>query len=99
MTPNPEYSDLVEKLRARKDLVELVRENVPGLRPAGKNLKACCPFHTEKTASFVVNPELQIFHCFGCARGGDVISFMMELGDHKTFKEAVALLARRAGLA
>ena len=97
MEPDPLFSKLVERLRERRDLVDVVREHVPGLRAAGRNHKACCPFHEEQTPSFHVNTDKQIFHCFGCHAGGDVFKFMMEL-EHITFPEAVARLARRAGL-
>ena len=82
----------LEEIRQRIDLVELVREYIPGLKTAGRNHKACCPFHQEKTPSFMVNPEKQIFHCFGCQAGGDVFSFLMRM-ENMSFPEAAAKLA------
>lgn len=87
----------LEDIRQKVDIVELVREFVPGLKPAGRNHKACCPFHQEKTPSFMVNPEKQIFHCFGCQAGGDAFGFLMKM-ENLTFPEAVAKLAERAGV-
>ncbi|MFH1724620.1 MAG: DNA primase [Elusimicrobiota bacterium] len=87
----------VEDIRDRTDIVELVREYVPGLKAAGRNHKACCPFHQEKTPSFMVNPERQIFHCFGCQTGGDVFAFVMKL-EGLSFPEAVTKLGERVGV-
>ena len=85
-----------EEVRNATDIVALVGERV-ALRRAGRAWKGLCPFHAEKTPSFTVNPERQIWHCFGCSRGGDAFSFLMEL-DRLTFPEALALLAERAGV-
>jgi len=63
--------DQVEEIKSKVDMVELVQEYVP-LKRAGRNFKGLCPFHGEKTPSFMVNPELQIFKCFGCNLGGDI---------------------------
>ncbi len=87
----------MEAIRQRVDIVELVREFVPSLRRAGRAHKACCPFHQEKTPSFTVNPERQIFHCFGCQEGGDVFTFLMKM-EGLNFSEAVAKLGERAGV-
>lgn len=88
----------VEAIRERVDIVELVREYVPNLRRAGtRAFKACCPFHQEKTPSFHVNVDRQIFHCFGCQKGGDAFKFLMEL-EHLSFPEAVAKLGDRVGI-
>jgi DNA primase len=86
----------VEEVRQRTDIVDVVSQYVP-LKRAGKNLKGLCPFHAEKTASFNVSPERQIFHCFGCGQGGDVFKFLM-LYEKMGFGEAIAALAARAGL-
>ncbi|MBI5243357.1 MAG: DNA primase [Elusimicrobia bacterium] len=87
----------LEDIRQRVDIVELVREYLPNLKRGGRSWKACCPFHQEKTPSFTVNPERQIFHCFGCQAGGDVFSFVMKM-ENLEFMEAVEKLAGRAGV-
>jgi DNA primase len=85
-----------EQVRNATDIVQIVGERVP-LRRAGRAWKGLCPFHAEKTPSFTVNPERQMWHCFGCNRGGDVFAFVMEI-DRIAFPEALALLAERAGV-
>ncbi len=87
---------IIEEVQSRSDIVEIISEHLP-LKPAGKNLKALCPFHPEKTPSFMVNPERQIFNCFGCGVGGNVFSFLMK-HEHLTFWEALKLLAERSGV-
>lgn len=89
-------SDL-EQVRSRTDIVELVREHLPALKKAGRHYKALCPFHKEDTASFTVNPEKQVFHCFGCQAGGDVFEFVMKT-ENLGFAEAVERLAERGGV-
>ncbi|MFH2204840.1 MAG: DNA primase [Elusimicrobiota bacterium] len=86
-----------EEVRDRSDIVEVVREYIPNLKRAGRSHKACCPFHQEKTPSFTVNPEKQIFHCFGCREGGDVFAFVMKF-ENMSFPEALEKLAERAGV-
>jgi len=86
----------IDELIARVDLVELVGSRVP-LKKQGKEFKACCPFHTEKTPSFSVVPEKQFYHCFGCGAHGTALGFLMEY-DHMSFLEAVEELATRVGL-
>ncbi|HEX7011198.1 MAG TPA: DNA primase [Steroidobacteraceae bacterium] len=86
----------IDELIARVDLVELVGSRVP-LKKQGKEFKACCPFHTEKTPSFSVVPEKQFYHCFGCGAHGTALGFLMEY-DHLSFLEAVEELATRVGL-
>lgn len=88
---------VVEQVRDRSDIVEVVREYVPALKAAGRNQKACCPFHQERTPSFNVNPEKQIFHCFGCGAGGDVFTFVMKL-EGLSFLESVSKLGARLGI-
>lgn len=88
--------DKIAAIRRAVDIAEVVAETVT-LRKAGKNLLGLCPFHAEKTPSFTVSPEKQIFHCFGCGAGGNVFSFLMRR-DGLSFREAVRLLARRAGI-
>lgn len=85
------------EIRQAADIVDIVSETVI-LKKAGKNLSGLCPFHSEKTPSFTVSPEKQIFHCFGCGAGGDVFSFVMKR-DGLSFGEAVRALARRCGVA
>ena len=69
--------DQIEQVRRKVDIVELISEHIP-LKKAGRNFKANCPFHEEKTPSFMVSPERQIFKCFGCGEGGDVYGFLMK---------------------
>lgn len=88
--------DVIAEVLRRTDIVELIGGHLP-LRAAGRTHKALCPFHTEKTPSFVVNPERQIFHCFGCGEGGDAITFLMK-HERLGFMEAVRFLAERAGV-
>jgi len=89
--------DLKERIRAAVDIVTVIGERIP-LKKAGRNFVARCPFHQEKTPSFNVNPERQIYHCFGCGAGGDVFSFLME-HDKVSFPEALRTLAAKAGIA
>jgi DNA primase len=89
--------ETLESIRSRVDIVELVRDFVPQLQRAGRNFKARCPFHQERTPSFVVTPERQSFHCFGCGAGGDVFSFLMKM-ESLSFTEAAEKLAARAGV-
>jgi DNA primase len=86
----------IDQLIARVDIVEVIGTRVP-LRKAGKEFKACCPFHDEKTPSFNVVPDKQFYHCFGCGAHGTTLGFLMEY-DHLSFVEAVEELAARAGL-
>ncbi|MGQ9631457.1 MAG: DNA primase [bacterium] len=88
--------EIIDEIRSRNDIVEVVKEHLT-LRPSGKNFKALCPFHSEKTPSFIVNSEKQIFHCFGCGEGGNVYSFVMKM-EKVGFPEAVRILAARAGV-
>ncbi len=88
--------DDVDKIKQKIDIVELISEYVP-LKKTGRNYKACCPFHNEKTPSFIVSPERQIWHCFGCQKGGDVFRFLMER-ENMEFVEALRFLAQKAGV-
>ncbi len=88
---------VVDEIKARLDLVAYISESVP-LKKAGRSYKACCPFHQERTPSFVVFPETQSWHCFGaCAEGGDILTFAMKQHGW-TFNEALENLARQAGV-
>jgi DNA primase len=88
--------DKIAEIRDRTDIVQVIGEYVT-LKRTGVNHKGLCPFHQEKSPSFNVNAQKQFFHCFGCGKSGDVISFVSEL-DGKSFVETVRDLARRAGV-
>ena len=89
--------DDVARVREKIDIVSLISEYIP-LRKMGRNFKALCPFHSEKTPSFVVSPERQIWHCFGgCAKGGDCFTFLMDY-ENLEFVEALRILAKKAGI-
>ncbi len=85
--------DKVSEIRDRASIREVVSDHV-ALKKAGKNYRGLCPFHSEKTPSFMVNEEKQIFHCFGCGTGGDVFTFLMKIGQF-SFPQTVEELARR----
>lgn len=87
----------IDELLARADIVDIVDARVP-LKRAGKEHKACCPFHDEKTPSFTVSADKQFYHCFGCGAHGSAIGFLMEY-EHLDFREAVESLASHVGLA
>ena len=86
----------IEQIRAASDIVDVIGNYFP-LKRAGGNHVALCPFHKEKTPSFNINPQRQIYHCFGCHAGGDVFKFIQE-HEHVEFMEAVRRLAERAGI-
>ncbi|MBF0254778.1 MAG: DNA primase, partial [Candidatus Omnitrophica bacterium] len=88
--------NVLDEIQDRSDIVEVVSQYA-ALKRSGRNFKGCCPFHTEKTPSFMVSPDKQIFHCFGCGVGGNVFSFLMKI-DNLDFREAVRRLADRAGV-
>ena len=85
-----------DEIKQKIDIVDFIREYIP-VKAVGANFQALCPFHGEKTPSFVISPEKQIWHCFGCGKGGDLFSFVMEM-EGLGFVEAVRLLAPRAGV-
>jgi DNA primase len=89
--------EIVDKVREAADIVEVISDHV-NLRQTGRSFKALCPFHPEKTPSFVVSREKQIYHCFGCGAGGNVINFVMQF-ENVTFPEALRALAKRYGIA
>src|SRR5438094_3630392 len=84
----------LEQIRAASDVVDVIGAYLP-LKRAGANFVTLCPFHREKSPSFNVNPNRQIFHCFGCHKGGDVFTFIREY-ENLSFVEAVRRLADRA---
>jgi len=86
----------VEEIKSKLDIIDVINRYLP-LKKRGKHFVACCPFHSEKTPSFVVSPELQIYKCFGCGKGGDVINFVQEF-ERIDFKEALHDLAKIAGV-
>lgn len=89
--------NFITELTERNDIVDVVSAYVRLSKRSGSNLFGLCPFHSEKTPSFSVSPDKQIYHCFGCGKGGGVINFIMEV-ENLSFPEAVAFLARRAGM-
>lgn len=91
-----QMNSIIEDIKARIDILDLIAEYVE-LKRAGQNYKGLCPFHSEKTPSFMVNPSKQIFHCFGCHKGGDIFTFMMDY-ENMTFQEALSYLSQKAGI-
>ncbi len=87
---------IIDEVQSRTDIVEIISGYIP-LKKLGKSHKALCPFHHEKTPSFVVSSEKQIYHCFGCGAGGNVFSFVMK-HENIGFPEAVEMLAEKAGI-
>jgi len=93
---NKSYQNFNEKVKYNLDLVNIASEYV-NMEKSGKNYKGLCPFHQEKTPSFMISPDKQLFYCFGCNKGGDIFDFIMEI-ENITFKESLKILAERAGL-
>ncbi len=91
-------AEFLQELAERNPIEDVVGEYVALTKRSGQNLFGLCPFHSEKTPSFSVSPAKQIYHCFGCGKGGSVINFIMEI-ERLSFPEAVEFLARRAGMA
>lgn len=87
---------LLDEIRARLDIVDVISDCME-LRRSGQNYKGLCPFHSEKTPSFMVSPDKQIFHCFGCGTGGNMVSFTMRY-ENLNFHEALEMLAKKAGI-
>jgi DNA primase len=92
----PIPQDILEEIRRRNDIVEVIADYLP-LKGSAGNYKALCPFHSEKTPSFTVTRQKQIFYCFGCGAGGNIFHFIMKY-EHMSFPEAVTSLAKRAGV-
>ena len=88
--------DIIEQVRTSNDIVDVIGSYVK-LKRSGANYFGLCPFHNEKTGSFSVSPSKQMFHCFGCGEGGNVISFIMKYENY-SFKEALGFLAEKAGI-
>src|SRR5918997_1651969 len=86
----------IDDLRRQADIVRVVNDYVT-LKKKGTNWMACCPFHKEKSPSFSVSPSKDIFYCFGCAKGGSVFNFVMEM-ERVSFPEAVRIVAEKAGV-
>jgi len=89
--------NILEDILSRIDIVEVISGYIP-LKKSGRNFKALCPFHHEKTSSFMVSPDRQIYHCFGCGAGGNAFNFLMQY-ERLEFLEAVEMLANKAGVA
>src|SRR3989344_4048711 len=92
----PHMGKEVDIIKEKLDIADFLRSYLQ-LIPAGRTLKAICPFHPEKTPSFIVSPDKKIWHCFGCGEGGDILSFVMKY-EHVEFPEALRMLAERAGI-
>jgi len=88
--------NILEDILGRIDIVEIISSYLP-LKRAGRNFRANCPFHHEKTPSFMVSPDRQIYHCFGCGKGGNAFHFLMEY-ERMEFPEAVETLAKKSGV-
>ncbi|MFA6321338.1 MAG: DNA primase [Candidatus Omnitrophota bacterium] len=87
---------LIDQIQEKTDIVEVISKYVP-LKKLGRNYKAPCPFHNEKTPSFIVSPDKQIYHCFGCGAGGNVFSFLMKY-ENLQFPEVIEMLAEKCGV-
>ena len=91
------YSDdLIEEIRSANDIVDVISQYVR-LQRRGANYFGLCPFHNEKSPSFSVSPSKQMYYCFGCGEGGNVITFLMKY-ENETFQDALKKLADRAGI-
>ncbi|KWT86943.1 DNA primase [Candidatus Magnetominusculus xianensis] len=91
-----DFQGIREEIKSRIDIVDVISDYV-GLKKSGTRYKGLCPFHTEKTPSFVVSPEKQVFYCFGCGMGGDIITFVMK-EEGMSYNEAIRKLSERAGI-
>lgn len=88
--------DVIDEIKSRCDIVDII-SNYISVKASGTNYKAVCPFHTEKTPSFYISPQKQIYNCFGCGEGGDVIKFVMKM-ENIDFMDSVKILAEKCGL-
>lgn len=88
---------VIETIKGRLDIVSVIQEYVPNLKHSGRNFFGLCPFHTEKSPSFSVNQELQIYKCFGCGESGDVITFIEKV-EGVEFPMALEIAAKKAGV-
>lgn len=92
----PSDNSNLEEIKSRLDIVDVISEYIP-LKRAGQNWRGLCPFHAEKTPSFMVSPSKQIYHCFGCGTGGDIFTFLLKY-ENLSFQEAINILAEKAGV-
>ena len=91
------YSEaLIDEIKANNDILDIISQYVI-LKRSGRNFLGLCPFHKEKTPSFSVSPDKQIFHCFGCGVGGDAINFICKI-ENVNYREAIQMLAEKAGI-
>lgn len=89
------YSEaLIDEIKANNDIADIISQYI-NLKRSGRNFLGLCPFHKEKTPSFSVSTDKQIFHCFGCGIGGDVISFICKI-ENVNYREALEILAERS---
>lgn len=91
-----DIKDIIEEIKSRCDIASIISSYI-NIKPSGTNYKGLCPFHGEKTPSFYINTSKQIYKCFGCGEGGDVINFVMRI-ENLDFMDAVKLLANRCGI-
>lgn len=88
--------DVIDEIKSRTDIVDII-SNYISVKSSGTNYKALCPFHSEKTPSFYISPQKQIYNCFGCGEGGDVIKFVMKM-ENSDFMDSVKMLAEKCGI-